>query len=77
MKTHKARKIVIDHIVVLERELAHCERFTDKRMILQNLQACQEMLMYLDLIEQGREPKFKVLVDATSLFVYKEIEVHA
>jgi hypothetical protein len=58
MKTQAARKIVEERVVELEIALSRAVAFTTKRNILQGLQSCREMLLYLDLIEMGREPRF-------------------
>jgi hypothetical protein len=60
MDIEQALKIVFDRKAVLEEELADSPSHYEKRLILMNLNACAEMICYLQMIERGLRPRFKI-----------------
>lgn len=60
MDLQAALKIVYDRKATLEDELADGPSHYEKRLILMNLNACNEMLCYLKMIERGLNPRFKI-----------------
>jgi len=60
MDLDQALKIVYDRKATLEEELADGPSHYEKRLILMNLNACNEMLCYLKMIERGLNPRFKI-----------------
>lgn len=60
MDIEEAFKVVYDRKATLEEELADGPSHYEKRLILMNLNACNEMLCYLKMIERGLNPRFKI-----------------
>jgi hypothetical protein len=63
MDIAQALKIVFDRKSVLEDELADGPSHYEKRLILMNLNACAEMICYLQMIERGMQPRFKIQLE--------------
>lgn len=63
MNLEEAFKIVYDRKATLEEELADGPSHYEKRLILMNLNACNEMICYLKMLERGLNPRFKVQQD--------------
>lgn len=72
MNTLEARRIVQDRITELERDLSQAKGFAEKRNILQGLSASREMILYLDLIEAGDNPRFRK-IEAEIAFPNSEV----
>lgn len=58
MDIQAAREVVYKRKAALEGELARGPSPYEKRLILLNLNACGEMLCYLDMLAMGMKPKF-------------------
>ena len=63
MKIIEAFKIVQARKQELEKELLEKQDRSNKRMILMNLDSCEQMLMYLHLLDKGINVKFKIVQD--------------
>lgn len=67
MTVDEAREIVYSRKAVLESELADNPTIYEKRLILLNLSACNDMLTYLYLLSKGIKPTFSVRKDYTPI----------
>ena len=72
MDLDQALKIAYDRKATLEDELADNPTPYERRLILLNLNACSEMLLYLDMLSKGMMPKFIIQQEYVPL-IKKEV----
>lgn len=72
MNIAQAREIVYARKSELEDELTDSPTPYERRLILLNLNACSEMLLYLDMISKGLKPTFSIHTDYVPI-IKKEV----
>lgn len=72
MTLAEARNVVYARKSELEDELADSPTPYEKRLILLNLNACSEMLLYLDMLSKGLKPTFSIHTDYVPI-IKKEV----
>ena len=73
MESSEAREIVESRMRELEAEMQRADRWLDKRPLLSGISSCMQMLCYLDLLDSGFKPRFKLLDITQSLDFRQEI----